>query len=186
MNFRHRPGDVQGSAVSGYRFMTPTVRQVQALYEAHGPALLAYLRRLAGRADLAEDLLQETFVQALHNLDRLGQVVSKRAWLFTIARNLGVSNLRRRRLRLTARLSDEEAAAPAPVENPRLERMRLAVGRLPDKHRETLELRLRDDLSYEEIAEVLSIPVGTVRSRLHHAVRQLREDLAASEADYGS
>jgi RNA polymerase sigma-70 factor (ECF subfamily) len=166
--------------------MTPTVRQVEALYEAHGPALLAYLRRLAGHADLAEDLLQETFVQALRNLDRLGQVVSTRAWLFTIARNLGVSSLRRRRLRLATGLSDEMAVAPAPIENPRLERMRLAIGQLPDKHRETLELRLRDDLSYEEIAEVLSIPVGTVRSRLHHAVRQLRENLATSEADHES
>lgn len=166
--------------------MTPTVRQVQALYEAHGPALLAYLRRLAGRADLAEDLLQETFVQAMGNLDRLSKVVSARAWLFTIARNLGVSNLRRRRVRLAATLTEDMAAAPAPAENPRLERMRQAISRLPDKHRETLELRLRDDLSYEEIADVLSIPVGTVRSRLHHAVRQLREDLSVSEADHES
>jgi RNA polymerase sigma-70 factor (ECF subfamily) len=55
--------------------------------------------------------------------------------------------------------------------------MREAICCLPEIHREVLELRLRDDLSYEEIAQVLNIPVGTVRSRLHHAVRGLRERL---------
>lgn len=155
--------------------MSAAVSQVEGLYQAYGPALLVYLRRLAGRGDLAEDLLQETFVQALRGIDRLGEVTSQRAWLFTIARNVGISALRRRRY--VAVLSDEMAVAPAVVSDPRLERMRTAIDRLPDKLRETLDLRLRHDLSYEEIAQVLSIPVGTVRSRLHHAVRQLRDEL---------
>lgn len=156
--------------------MSGTVRQVEALYQAYGPALLAYLLRLAGRRDLAEDLLQETFVQALRGIDRLEEVSSPRAWLFTIARNLGVSALRRRRP--VAALSDDMVVAPAVTGDPRLEMMATAIERLPDKLRETLELRLRHDLSYEEIAAVLAIPVGTVRSRLHHAVRQLRDELA--------
>lgn len=156
--------------------MSSTVRQVEALYQAYGPALLAYLLRLAGRRDLAEDLLQETFVQALRGIDRLEEVSSPRAWLFTIARNLGVSALRRRRP--VAALSDDMVIAPAVTGDPRLEMMATAIERLPDKLRETLELRLRHDLSYEEIAAVLAIPVGTVRSRLHHAVRQLRDELA--------
>jgi RNA polymerase sigma-70 factor (ECF subfamily) len=53
--------------------------------------------------------------------------------------------------------------------------MRRAIGRLPPHQRETLQLRLVDDLSYDEIAAVLEIPVGTVRSRLHNAVRTLGE-----------
>lgn len=166
--------------------MSTTVRQLEGLYQAYGPALLAYLRRLAGRHEIAEDLLQETFVQAMRGLDRLGEVVSPRAWLFTIARNVGVSAIRRRTRRPVTSLSEDVAAADPPKEHPRLEPMRQAITCLPDKLRETLELRLRDDLSYEEIAAVLSIPVGTVRSRLHHAVRQLRDDLGINEVNDGS
>ena len=59
----------------------------------------------------------------------------------------------------------------------RIGEMRRAIAKLPDEMRETLELRLADDLSYEEIAAVLEIPVGTVRSRLHNAVRKLREEM---------
>jgi RNA polymerase sigma-70 factor (ECF subfamily) len=61
-----------------------------------------------------------------------------------------------------------------PAEDPRLENMRAAIAGLPEALRETLALRLRAELSYEEIAETLQIPVGTVRSRLHDAVRRLR------------
>jgi RNA polymerase sigma-70 factor (ECF subfamily) len=165
--------------------MSEAVRQVEGLYQAYGPALLVYLRRLAGRRDLAEDLLQETFVQALRGLNRLDEVASPRAWLFTIARNVGISALRRRRP--VAALSDDVADAKAAAgADPRLEQMTQAIDKLPDKLRETLELRLRHELSYEEIAAVLSIPVGTVRSRLHHAVRQLRDELAKDEDAHGS
>ena len=59
--------------------------------------------------------------------------------------------------------------------------MRRAVADLPAEHRETLELRLHHDLSYEDIAQVLGIPVGTVRSRLHNAVRRLRVRLCGEE-----
>lgn len=164
--------------------MSVAVHQIEALYRAHGPALLVYLRRLAGRRDLAEDLLQETFVQAMRGIDRLGDVVSPRAWLFAIARNVGVSALRRRRW--MASLADDVPALPEETEDPQLERMRAGIERLPDKLREALELRLRHDLSYDEIAVVLSIPVGTVRSRLHHAVRQLRETLVNERGTHGS
>lgn len=163
--------------------MSATVRQVEGLYQAYGPALLVYLRRVAGRHDVAEDLLQETFVQAIKGVDRLGEVVSPRAWLFTIARNLGISALRRRTRRQVVSLTEEIPAGEAVREHPQLDPMRQAVARLPEKLRETLELRLRDDLSYEEIAAVLAIPVGTVRSRLHNAVRQLRDELTVDGAE---
>jgi RNA polymerase sigma-70 factor (ECF subfamily) len=58
-----------------------------------------------------------------------------------------------------------------------LEDMRTAIEHLPPQIRETLDLRLRDELSYEEIAAVLAIPVGTVRSRLHDALRKLQSEL---------
>lgn len=153
--------------------MDEAIGQLEVLYRAHGPALLRYLRRMAGSASGAEDLLHETFVQALRHLDRLSDAVSPRAWLFTVARNLGITALRRER-RVTA-LSEDLVAAEAEEEDPRREAVRQAILVLPDAQREALELRLRHELSYEEIAAVTGVPIGTVRSRLHHAVRRLRE-----------
>jgi RNA polymerase sigma-70 factor (ECF subfamily) len=67
-----------------------------------------------------------------------------------------------------------EPAAVERAEDARLETMRLAIGDLPDVLRETLRLKLAHDLSYDELAEVMAVPIGTIRSRLHHAVRTLR------------
>jgi len=146
------------------------VTRLEALYRDVGPALVAYLRR-AFDAGLAEDLLHETFFQAARRIERLSQAVSPRAWLFAIARNVAVTALRRRRP--TQELPAELTAA-VPTEDPRLEGVRQAIAGLPDAFRETLELRLREELTYEEIADVLAIPVGTVRSRLHQALRRVR------------
>ena len=152
--------------------------RLETLYKQHGPGLLAFLQRRFGRGQSAEDLLQETFLQALRRMDRLGRAVSPRAWLFGIARHVALTAIRRRRVLST--LPDDLAAAE-PVEDARLDRMRRAIAELPDGQREPLELRLRDELTYDEIGEVLNIPVGTVRSRLHYAIRRLRDEL--TEAD---
>jgi RNA polymerase sigma-70 factor (ECF subfamily) len=97
-----------------------------------------------------------------------------RAWLYAIARHVAATAYRRRRSmeRLPAALAE-----PQEAEDPRLERMHQAIAELPMPMRETLELRLRSELSYEEIASVLEIPVGTVRSRLHGALQRLRAAL---------
>ena len=159
--------------------MSEAVKELEELYRAHGPALLIYLRGQAGQPGVAEDLLQETFLQAIRCIGRMDDVVSPRAWLFAIARNMTISAWRRRRK--TSTLPDEIATAAPVYEDARRETMRQAIAALPEKLRETLKLKLRDDLSYEEIAAVLGIPVGTVRSRLHNAVQQLRETLGPKE-----
>ncbi len=148
------------------------------LYQEMGPGLLTYLRRRLGDRHTAEDVFQETFCQAARHLERLAEAASPRAWLFTIARNLAVTV--RRRQRPVGELTVEPAGAE-PVADARLEAMRAAIAELPEAMRETLELRLRDELSYEEIAAVLGLPIGTVRSRLHHAVQRLRETIRAEE-----
>lgn len=154
--------------------MATRIEYWELLYREVGPSLLGYFRRQPALASAAEDLLQDTFVRAFKRSDRLEPPVSQRAYLFGIARHVGLDALRRRRP--TEELAPE-AAAPAEVEDDRLEPMRRAIGALPGPQRETLLLKLQQDLSYEEIAAVLDIPVGTVRSRLHHAVRRLREQM---------
>jgi RNA polymerase sigma-70 factor (ECF subfamily) len=152
---------------------------IETLYKAHAPVILLYLRRLVGTGDMAADLLQETFATALSSEKNLRKAASARGWLFGVARNLGLNAIRRKKV--LSPLDIDPPAADA-QEDERLEQMWKAIGGLPDVLRETLRLKLQQELSYEEIATVLSIPVGTVRSRLHHAVRRLRERMQESKA----
>jgi RNA polymerase sigma-70 factor (ECF subfamily) len=82
--------------------------------------------------------------------------------------------------------ADDFLAATAEPEDPRLYAMRDAIAGLPALQREALLLKLRHELSYEEIAEVLAVPVGTVRSRLHHAVLRLKEALNPTQPPLSS
>jgi RNA polymerase sigma-70 factor (ECF subfamily) len=145
--------------------------EIEALYHRHGPALLAYLRRTFGPN--AEDLLQESFVHALRSREQCLRADSPRAFLFGIARHVGLSAARRER----AHLPLPDVPAPQRAEHPALDAMAAAIRALPPQIRETLELRLREELSYEEIATVLQVPIGTVRSRLHSALKLLRQAL---------
>ncbi len=147
------------------------MQKIEHLYHAHGPALLGYLQRNFGRCAAAEDLLQETFVQALRKEDRLTAADSPRAWLFGIARHVGLTALRRNRPTESLDATTPTVSEP----NPQLAAMREAIAQLPPAMREPLELRLRENLSYEEIAAMLEIPLGTVRSRLHTAMQKLRD-----------
>ena len=155
------------------------VARLETLYRDVGPSLLGYLRRRCPDGHAAEDWLQETFHQAARRPDRLARAASPRAWLFAIARN--VLATAQRRSRASASLPPELSAAET-EEDPRLEGVRNALEALPETLREALELRLRGELSYEEIAGVLEIPVGTVRSRLHNALRRLRVELVDEES----
>lgn len=152
---------------------------IERLYKQHAGELYRYLAGRCSDAATAGDLLQETFLQVVCQTNQLANVTTPRAWLFGIARNLLARHYRRQR--------DPRTAAPlwyeaTPVANDdRLDAMREAIRVLPAELRDTLELRLDQELSYEEIAHVLRIPIGTVRSRLHNAVRQLREIMMKQE-----
>ncbi len=121
---------------------------------------------------MAQDLLQETFLLAIRSKDKLADASSPRAWLFGVARNIAMNTIRRSPsvVSLPANLSKDCLSS-----DPRIERMRQAITKLPATQQETLELRLTRELSYQEIATVLEIPLGTVRSRLHNAVDRLRQ-----------
>ncbi len=163
--------------------MDEGVAQLESLYRELGPCVRAFLRRRTPDATDADELLQETFLAALGNRSGLDAAVSKRAWLIGIARNLHRQFLRRReRDRVIVPMADEPPAHDSPAEDPRLQDMRRAIARLPDTHREVLEMRLADDLSYAQIAEATGLPIGTVRSRIHHAVRRLRQWATETQA----
>jgi RNA polymerase sigma-70 factor (ECF subfamily) len=155
--------------------------EISRLYQQHGGEVLTFLARRC-TAEAAQDLLQETFLQVVRSADRLESVTMPRAWLFGIARNILALHFRRQKA-VEPAIEVASGSAAEASEDRRLPAMREAIAQLPPELRETLELRVTDELSYEEIAGVLGVPIGTVRSRLHNAVRRLRTTLTNPETN---
>jgi RNA polymerase sigma-70 factor (ECF subfamily) len=159
------------------------------LYRHEGVALLHYLLQFTTDRGLAEELLQDTFVAVWKNAASFAGRSRARAWLFGIARRRACKRLRRREPSLAG--LDGLEALPASEPEPeaalfaRLDREALlaAVERLSELHREVLLLAFVHELSYAEIAEILGVPLGTVKSRLNHAKRALRALLIDQAAD---
>jgi RNA polymerase sigma-70 factor (ECF subfamily) len=150
------------------------------LYERHARPLFAFIRKHLADAHEAEDVLHETFMTLLRHRDR-DAAASLRAWLFTVARNLCLNRLRSRRrgARALDAIPAPDAVTPpdlAVEQRQSAERLRRAVERLPAHLAELYTLRA-NGMSYEELAEVLSVPVGTVKSRMHEVVARLREEV---------
>jgi len=149
--------------------------------------LCTSLTHVFGSLDDAEDVAQEAFVQAYVKLRTFAGGSAFYTWLYRIAVNAAISRRRRRREQtstLTRReelglepLDDGERADERLLREERAVQVQHALARLSDEHRTILVLREIDDCDYDEIAQVLQLPVGTVRSRLHRARLQLKEQL---------
>lgn len=138
-----------------------------------------YLLRLVSDREDAQDLTQEVFLKAYQNLGKLQEPARFAPWLFRIAHNEAFSHLRRKR---PANALETELGEP--VGSPRLEPIELslaveaALTRLSDDQREAVLLKIYQGFKFEEMAEVLSCPVSTVKSRLYTALDLLKEALA--------
>jgi RNA polymerase sigma factor (sigma-70 family) len=148
-----------------------------------GP-LWGYVRRVTGEDDAAQDIVQDVWLRVLRGIGRLREPSRLRPWLFGIARRAVVDRWRER-------YADpvDSAVDPAslPVEQPvpdlenDLDSLEQEVGRLPLLEREVVSLFYLRELSLAEVAEVLGVPVGTVKSRLFRARQSLRRELQAKE-----
>ena len=169
-------------------------RAYAELLQRHQDSVYNICRRLTRDSDQARDLAQEAFIRTFSRLDRYDPDYPFSAWLFPITANLCIDFLRRRRLRscsLDDPIESEEGRIPRQVEDQaqlpdrtceRTEMRRLvwdAVDQLPANYRLILVLRHQEDLSYEEIATTLDIPLGTVKARIHRARESLRALLPA-------
>jgi RNA polymerase sigma-70 factor (ECF subfamily) len=146
---------------------------------------------VAGNAEDAKDVVQEAFVQAFLKLESFQGASAFYTWLYRIAFNVAATQRRRRGAMRTAEKAaiadgqvrgfDGAPRSDAPGEHleqeERCRQVRHAIARLPEEYRTVLVLREMEGYCYETIAEVLDLPVGTVRSRLHRARMQLREQL---------
>jgi RNA polymerase sigma factor (sigma-70 family) len=152
------------------------------VFEHHFDAVYGYLARRVG-ADLARDLASETFTRAFAARRRFdAQRGDVRGWLFGIAHNLLRHHYRNeeRRLQALARLDvpDPGGDEPSPEEG----RLAEALAGLSPEERDVLLLFAWADLSYEQLAAALEIPLGTVQSRLHRARVHVRAALTGEEA----
>jgi len=167
-------------------------RALERLYDDHRAWVTSLAHRFTGSADDALDVLQETYLYFFSKFPGFELRSSIRGFLYPVVKHSSITVIRRRRqlVDLDARRGGEPTTETGwhGAEG----RFARLVGRLPDGQREVVHLRFALDFRLEEIAEALAIPVGTVKSRLHNALKTLREleqpeagDAAPGEASRG-
>lgn len=169
--------------------------------------LYNFIYKYVGDATLAEDLVQDTFIRVLKSIGRYTHQGSFSTWLYRIAINLCKDYLKRKRLPLVSlhdyyttdsgervyvqdRISDEEARTDESLKvEEREELVRRLLASLPEEQRIVILFKEYQELTFREIAEVLNVPEGTVKSRLYHGLRAMRESLErtgfAGRSSYG-
>jgi RNA polymerase sigma-70 factor (ECF subfamily) len=160
------------------------------LIRRHHGSVYGYLRRLGADESLAEDLTQETYARAWSRIGTLRTSTSLRAWLLTIARNEFFQWVRTRRPETTGlepveRRDDDPGVEHAMTRDEADLGLRRAVASLAAELQETVALHYFQELSLREVAAILGLPGGTVKSRLHRALRDLRGLLESEEAKDG-
>ena len=164
--------------------------------------LYSYLRRYLGDASMAEDAFQATFLQVHLKCDQFDEGRKFRPWLYTVATNQAIDAQRRNKRHKSVSLdrnsrhdgNDEVGALVNLLESreagpddqvqalQQTEWVRGAVDQLPEALREAVNLVYYQGMKYREAADILNIPVGTVKSRLHAAILKLNEAYSANEA----
>ena len=137
--------------------------------------LTRYFSRRHGERESVRDLVQETFLQMARGLSDGRELNCARGYLFGIARRLSMAAWSERKELIP--FDGEHGEIAAPMDDDRISAARETMAALEPIQREILDLRFSQGLSYAEIATSLGIPVGTVRSRLHHAVAEVRNRL---------
>ncbi len=149
--------------------------------------LFYYIRRLVATEEDAWDVLQETWVKVLKGITSLKDAHKLPTWLYRVARNTALSRQRevykqQTRMEESGQFSEVEAPEEDPPQD--AEEVHRALSRISLAHREVLTLYFLRDLSVNQMAEVLQLPLGTVKSRLHYAKRALRAALSQRESDH--
>lgn len=160
------------------------------LVDRYEKKLTRYLRRLTGLdAESIEDVLQEAFIKIYVNLNDYDPSYSFSSWAYRITHNEAINYLRKNKKVTTVPLEteDEESAnlidvlkseidvAADASRNDLVERIREAINMLPDKYREVLILRYMEDLDYQEISDILRMPMGTVATTINRAKEKFKQ-----------
>jgi RNA polymerase sigma-70 factor (ECF subfamily) len=161
------------------------------LIERYQGRLVNYLFRLVRNADDAHDLAQEVFVKVYQVLDRYDPQYRFSTWLFRVAQNAAIDQIRRRRLRAVSLSQEDHEGEERDWDLPAAERgpygelrnreragaIQEAIDALPWEYRELILLRHMGELAYEEIAQMKRMPLGTVKNKLFRGRQMLKEKL---------
>lgn len=158
------------------------------IFEEFSPAIFNYVLRMVGDGDRAADITQDTFIKAYRKLDTLTDEKSTRSWLYRIATNTAIDEMRRRRW-VRPLQADEDEREDRPDTGPGPEamvmdatiddRIQRALMRLRPNHRQCLILSDVEDMSAQQIGEVMELSYGAVRTLLCRARGEMRRFLAA-------
>ncbi|MDP8248958.1 MAG: RNA polymerase sigma factor [Candidatus Tritonobacter lacicola] len=162
------------------------------LFNRYKTRIMTFIYNYVGNYERAEDLFQETFIRLWRSRRRYDGERPLRPWLYTIAANLCRDNARKMRYRRTVSIDaaregwapSEKLPSPLPSPAKIAEEkesslsLRAALDSLPKESRIAITLHQFHGLKYREIAETLGVPIGTVKSRIHSAVKQLRKILS--------
>lgn len=132
-----------------------------------------------GDRELAEDLAQEVFIELYHGIAKIESAAHLTHWLRRVAVHRSIDQGRRKKFRKEVAFEEvkEPASGDAPADSFLSSRLREAVTKLPEKQRILVVLRYQEDLGPAEIAELMNMPVNTVKSTLHRALEELRARL---------
>ena len=160
-------------------------RAFEALVSRHQRPLMNFFRRLGVNNNDAEDLAQQTFIKIYRNKGTYRPSAKFTTWLYLVARQIRIDEIRaaarREKIRLAVK-AEVEAEEAMPRHAPQFglrDDLQSALDRLDEAHRAVVVLGMVQELPYQEVAEILGIPVGTVKSRMFNALKQLREYLDA-------
>lgn len=162
-------------------------RAMDILVERHHAKLLDFVYRHISDREAAADIAQTAMIRAFRSADRYAPTAKFTTWLYTIALNLVRDEIRKRRISRESLMPDEENGSPLPSDERSPEDAALvkvfgdqvwaAVDSLRENERTSIILKFRQGMTYEEIAEVMETPSGTVKSWIHAGLRKLREQL---------
>jgi len=163
-----------------------------ALVTRYQNRLYRYLLRLVRQPADAEDLFQQTWVRVAERIGKYDPQRNFDAWLFSVARNLAIDHLRRVRTesldepvageidgeaKVARLVSHDRPALDGILERERAGRIGMLLGELPVSYREVLTLRFEEEMKLEEIAEVLDMPISTVKTQLRRSLLRMRQTI---------
>lgn len=162
------------------------------LFNRYRSSLVEYVRSKCGSAEDADDIIQETFVKVWFNIHRYNSAYTFGQWIYTIANNTFIDYMRKRRddlsidsLRGTRDTLAGASSTPTPEDNyinlQRRSALERYLSRMTPQYKTLIELRFFNEYSYDEIAEKLGIPLGTVKTQIHRAREQLCRFIAAGD-----
>jgi RNA polymerase sigma-70 factor (ECF subfamily) len=156
-----------------------TVREIEALYRQHGPALVLFATAIMGETERARDAVQHVFLKLLQD-DKLQGAFDKKAYLFACVRNAVLNEVRMERR--NAVLDPEAAWFDPPQRDYAAElNQRRALACLPEDQRQVVVLHIWGDLTFQQISELLNISANTAASRHRYALAKLREVMCPKE-----